>query len=294
MKKKVITITVIILILLGLITGFVLWFLNYKSYTRIFQDTDNPVSYKFKDGEMIIVVTDKKNTDLEWKAEVKDPDFVDIEEKGKGNGKSAKYVIKPKIAGLTEVYFTKSVKVDDIRYDKVNVTFMIYVSEELTGLQVNTLDNISLDYTYNIIGEKTEYPVVLSEKVRADGDDGETYGNIDFINGKSDWTVTAGDERIDIRDISQDGRDYIYLLYQDDAEIDPNRIGYEASGNDAYFIPILEDEPEEEPINTETDATVSTGEGEITISSQSLGITKTLKVTFYKDGHVVFAEPAGN
>ena len=115
-----------------------------------------------------------------------------------------------------------------------------------------------------------------------------------FPNGFNDWTVSADNGDVLINSVIDEDMEYIYLDYGREMERIADSTDTDATtGDDEDELP-LDDASyytdESSVVNTETDAVEVTGETSITISSESLGITKQFDITFYKDRHMSFSE----
>ena len=321
MKKKYLIILIILLLIAA--AGAVIGFLNYRQYTRLFQDTDYPVSYKIKNGSIIITVKDKTGRNEVWEAVSEDPDIVSVVSKKKVSAKKATFTLSPVMAGVTNVSFHKSVQSGDIKVDYIDITFGTYASESPEGLVCYFLDEGTMETGKDIIGAATEHPVVLSQmpdesdeymidEVSTDTDatDDSTdadfmKGHIDFINGRGDWNIESDIPNVNILYNSDNNREYAELQFISDEDLvqddDTDRDEIETDTKAEEKIPLATNtEPSwddielllggasEVDVNTATDATEITGEAVLTFSSESLGITEKRKVTFFKDGHVKF------
>ena len=320
MKKRYLIIVIILLLMV--IAGAVLWFLNYRQYTRLYQDTNYPVCYKIsKEGNIIITVKDKSKRTEVWEASAEDPDYVNVVPKGKVSAKKATYILSPAAVGVTNVRFIKSVQSGSLKIDYVILNFGTYTRETPEGLRCEFIDEGTVEYGKDIIGAGTDHPIILSPKADPSNDymldevSSATNaanaaeeaklmkGHIDFINGQGDWVIESDLANVKINYSGDSSRGYANLTLTENAESDmvsesaneesvddpektPLATNTEPSWDDAAIFdgnnPMVE-------FNTETDAKEMTGEAVLTFTSQSLGITEKRKVTFYKDGHVEFS-----
>ncbi|MCR5291987.1 MAG: hypothetical protein K6E28_03730 [Eubacterium sp.] len=287
--KKIIIIISLVIVGLGIITGIVLGIMYYRSFTRLFQDTNYPVSYRQKDGNMIINVKDKTKTGEVWTASLGDADFAAVEGKGKASVKKGKFKVSPVTPGMTILSLTKTVDIDGLNVDTVRIEFPIYINENEDGLTIDVLSSGTLSENFDVIGADTGYPVVLSgsrDIARTEEEYG-IIGNIDFVKGRNDWTVEADSGEVLLSEYEEDGRSYIFLSLTGSEEIpDSDDTGGEGKEEDSGPVDTLA----QREINTATDATEETGSHILTISSTSLGITVKEKVTFYSDGHMTFSQ----
>ena len=322
MKKKTIIIATIILVVL--IAGLIIGIINYSQYTRLFKDTDYPVSYKSKNGNIILTVKDKSDSDVIWTATVDDPDYAEVTIKGNASAKKMKCIISPKEEGLTIVSFTKTLDAAGLSVDKTRIEFPIYISESNEGMKIEFIDNGTLIEGNDVIGSGTDHPVILcgNADIAKTEEDLGILGNIDFINGRDDWTVETDSKNIIITTIdnsyessdensekastetdasSADNRCYMYLSYSDNSELIPDNEN--ASQTDSDEAPegtiidpsknsVTDAVPEETTAtDAENESVTEKGSGVITISSSKLGVSIKKKVTFYSDGHIVFGSP---
>lgn len=298
--KKIIIIIVSVALGLAIIAGAVSGILYYRSFTRLFGKTDFPVAYKANSGNIIVIIKDKSGSKTEWMPVVAEEGYVSIEAKGKPKSSKAKYIISPSSKGITTVYFIKSINLGKISVAESLISLNVYVSDdEETGvLRCDLIDNVNLSTGGTVIGADTAYPVALSGYAPVQEDDyyfdelatgtdpaeAVLHGNIDFINGMGDWTVEADTDDVALRNIDRGDRAYTYIMYigsydtipDSDEDIDDN-------GDNT-----ITDAMQSVERNTATDATEEIGSCELTFSSASLGISVKKKVTFYRDGHMIF------
>ena len=321
MKKKVLLIIIIVIALLAIAAGVIISVLNAKQYTRLFQDTDYPVCYKIKDGNIILTVKDNTKRTEAWEVSAEDPDYVAITPKGKVSAKKATYIISPASVGVTNVIFSKSIQGGKLKVDYVKLTFGTYVYETMEGLKCTFIDTGSLEYGKDIIGAGTDHPIILSPEAdpsydymidevssatnarNAAEEEKLMKGHIDFINGRGDWEVKSDTECVDVIYSGDSGREYINLSYivgheggliedsvTEEDDNDPEKAPLATNTEPSWEgVAIFENMNQVVEVNTETDAKEMTGEAVLTFTSQSLGITEQRKVTFYKDGHVEFS-----
>lgn len=308
-KKKIIAIAIIATVLLGIIVGSIIGIVKYKSYTRYYQDTDYPIACKeMKDRTLYLILKDKRTKNEPWSVEVTDPDFVEVTQKGRASGKKSKYILKPKMAGVTNVTFTKEVDLDGVKVTETVLEFMVYVSETPEGLKVSLVDQMALTYGDEVIGAGTDYPVVLTVAGALLGHEDEYLGNIIFLKGKNDWKVEPDISKIDV--VESDGDGYSYMMtvmsqgedepdqYEDEEYLKSMGSGDTATDLDAAretFPDGIVPTPEGMTFDygyfsTATDAEEILSEGEIKFSSNSLGITEIRKVTIYSSGRVEFTQ----
>lgn len=309
MKKKTIIIAAIILVVL--IAGLIIGIVNYKQYTRLFKDTDFPVTYKSKNGNIILTVKDKSNSDITWTATIADPDYATAEIKGKASTKKMKCVISPVEAGITTLSLTKTADAAGINVDKTRIDLPIYISETPDGLVINFMDDGTLIEGNDVLGAGTDHPVILCGNYVPYKTEEELgiLGNIDFVKGISDWKVEPDSDglMIYLNESEDTERCYAFLAYNDN----PGLVEDDASGTDSVekitgtiIDPAKEVSSATDATSTSADSVDSTnstnatnttnttieekGSGIITLSSSSLGISVKKKVTFYTDGHMTF------
>lgn len=220
MKKKTIIIAAIILVVL--IAGLVIGIVNYTQYTRLFKDTNYPVSYKSKNGNIILTVKDKSNSDITWTATIEDPDYATAEIKGKASSKKMKCVISPVEAGITTLSLTKTADAAGIAVDKTRIDFPIYISETPEGLIIEFMDNGTLIEGNDVLGAGSDHPVILcGNYVPFETEDKlGILGNIDFVKGKGDWEVEPDEGLMIYLNESEDtDRVYAFLAYSDNTEL---------------------------------------------------------------------------
>lgn len=220
MKKKTIIIAAIILVVL--IAGLVIGIVNYTQYTRLFKDTDYPVSYKSKNGNIILTVKDKSNSDITWTATIEDPDYATAEIKGKASSKKMKCVISPVETGITTLSLTKTADAAGIAVDKTRIDFPIYISETPEGLIIEFMDNGTLIEGNDVLGAGSDHPVILcGNYVPFETEDKlGILGNIDFVKGKGDWEVEPDEGLMIYLNESEDtDRVYAFLAYSDNTEL---------------------------------------------------------------------------
>ncbi len=309
MKKKTIIIAAIILVVL--IAGLIIGIVNYKQYTRLFKDTDFPVTYKSKNGNIILTVKDKSNSDITWTATIADLDYATAEIKGKASTKKMKCVISPVEAGITTLSLTKTADAAGINVDKTRIDLPIYISETPDGLVINFMDDGTLIEGNDVLGADTDHPVILCGNYVPYKTEEELgiFGNIDFVKGKSDWNIETDSEGllVYLNESEDTERCYAFLAYTDNAGL----VEDDASGTDSVekitgtiIDPAKEVSSATDATSTSADSVDSTnstnatnatnttieekGSGIITLSSSSLGISVKKKVTFYTDGHMTF------
>ena len=329
MKKIIITIISAIVVML-FIAGLIFGIQYYRSFTRLFKDTDYPVCYKQNDGNITITLKDKSGSKVMWIAESEDPDYLSIEEKGKVKAEKSKYVISPKSAGVTVVNFAKRTDVGGISVDEAVISFITYVSEdeETGGLRCDFIDVEEPSFGDYVIGEDTSNPVILCGKSSfyeddysilyasgTDADKKRILGNIDFVNGKGDWQVEADNNAMMIKEFEEGNRTYCYLylgstepveideadyiMYEDNETASGTSATLEtASGTSALETTETSEASETSEVSvtseagagTEIDATEVKGEAVLQFASESLGIGRKIKVTVFMDGHMTFSD----
>lgn len=329
MKKIIITIISAIVVML-FIAGLIFGIQYYRSFIRLFSDTDYPVCYKQKDGNITITLKDKSGSKVMWYAEAEDSDYLSIDEKGKAKAEKIKYVISPKSAGVTVVNFAKRTDVGEISVDEAVLSFITYISEdEETGkLRCDFIDVGDISFGDYVIGADTSNPVILCGKSSfyeddysilyasgTDADKKRILGNIDFVNGKGDWQVEADNNAMMIKEFEEGNRTYCYLylgstepveideadyiMYEDNETASGTSATLEtASGTSALETTETSEASETSEVSvtseagagTEIDATEVKGEAVLQFASESLGIGRKIKVTVFMDGHMTFSD----
>ncbi|MCR5103376.1 MAG: hypothetical protein K6B68_02845 [Eubacterium sp.] len=297
--KKIIIIFLSVFVGMLLISALIFGIQYYRSFTRLFKDTDYPVCYKQEDGNISITLKDKSGSKVMWYAEAEDADYISIEEKGKAKAEKTKYIISPKSAGITVVNFAKRMDVGGVSVDEAVISFNVYISEdEETGsFRCDFLDFADLSYGDYVIGADTSNPIILCGKSSffeddysilyasdTDADKKRILGNIDFVNGKGDWQVEADNNAMMIKEFEEGNRTYCYLYL---GSTDPREIDEEDHVLDEYRATASNATAE---LSTETDATEVKGETVLQFASESLGIGRKIKVTVFKDGHMTFSD----
>ncbi|MBO4863667.1 MAG: hypothetical protein J5517_04840 [Eubacterium sp.] len=282
MKKRTKIIIIAAILLLAAVIIGIICIANYRSHLYLFKDTDYPVSMKWDEGALLVKVKDKTRSDIVWTAASDDPDFIVVEPKGKTGTKKASYILTPKSPGKVDVSFTKSVEAGSINVDKVKIVFHIYVKETLEGFDVSFSKEPELILGDEIIGSGTDHPVILRDN-SSDGyyEEGMIYGNIFFMNGRGDWTISADNGDIEILDCDEEDGSFSYLFYSLEGA-SPQMLEEETTaGSDI-------------PSASRGDAVITADSAQdkkealLTLSSQSLNITVTYNVSFYSDGHMEF------
>ena len=309
--KKLIIIIISVVLGLGIIAGIVSGILYYRSFIRVFKKTDYPVAYKVIDGNLVIVLKDKSGSSNEWTAITDNTNAVSMETKGKAKASKAKFIVSPKNNSIANVYFVKSFNLGKLSVAETLISFAVYVSddEETGALRCDVIDYPTLSTGGTVIGADTAYPIALSGYAPLIDDDyyyDETatesdaaaaliHGNIDFVNGKGDWTVEADTTEVFLREYDRGDRAYVYINYFGfgdvipDNEEDPDDDGDNGGNGKSSGDNSITDTGIDINNNTETDATEEVGSCELTFSNATLGISEKKKVTFYKDGHMIFS-----
>ena len=281
-KKKIIALIIGIAILVTILVVSIIAILQYKSYTRVFQDTDYPVAYREeKDRTLTMILRDDNTKKIKWNVEVADSDFVDVTLKGRDSGKKAKFIFSPKMAGVTKM------------------DYVIYVSETVDGLKVSVVDEPNLEFGKEVIGSGTAYPIILNGDLSYFGDEESESGHLIFIKGKNDWNVEIESANVATDEFSTGDRVDIVLYYSEQGNESEDAADEDISKTDPEKATKLDADFEEEPAfdagtsvetNTETDALEIESKAEIKFTSASLGITEVRLATFYKDGHIEFSK----
>ena len=299
-KKKIIALIIGIAILVTILVVSIIAILQYKSYTRVFQDTDYPVAYREeKDRTLTMILRDDNTKKIKWNVEVADSDFVDVTLKGRDSGKKAKFIFSPKMAGVTKVTFAKSVDAAGTKIDLIKMDYVIYVSETVDGLKVSVVDEPNLEFGKEVIGSGTAYPIILNGDLSYFGDEESESGHLIFIKGKNDWNVEIESANVATDEFSTGDRVDIVLYYSEQGNESEDAADEDISKTDPEKATKLDADFEEEPAfdagtsvetNTETDALEIESKAEIKFTSASLGITEVRLATFYKDGHIEFSK----
>lgn len=312
-KKKIIIISIVVLLILILAIIIIVNIVRsqpkktelFESYEEVL---DYPISYKTdKDGNLVVKLDGSKTPDLSWDLRIADDSYVDVVLQGKESKGKAEYLITAKAPGMTRVDFVRSRDFSGVSVDVVYISLDIYVGESNEGftLSCNTPYYIK---GCDVIGENTDYPVIINNAAYIDGSDIYAHGydnplsgDLIFVNGQNDWVLDSPDGYANFRYFNNEGKDTVYISRGSGSiEQDPK---YDNSATDTdaeeerlslKYTEVDNEEDLEKKLQNETDPSeemASDGDAsqeiqnkpessEITISSESLGISETLIVTY--------------
>ena len=203
MKKRYFIIAIaVLLVILGVLVY--IGIAGASSNTDLFAQSDYPVKYSLKKGNMVVKLDGHRSRDLKWSFDITDDTKVAVAQSGfEFNGK-AKYIITPKEEGLTRVRFfrTRNIAGSDINVAEIHMP--IFVTNTNGVLNVTFLSDPYLVDAPLIIGEATANPVFIE-----DNEEGSSV--IRFANGQGDWGVENPDNVLSIN-ISADGNRTIATL----------------------------------------------------------------------------------
>lgn len=322
MKKRYLIIAIIILILL---VAIVTIFMIRKSRrelrtTELFQDSDYPISFEMKEGKVFVKLNGSKTPDLTWEAEIEDEEYVKVEAEGKERKGKAQFIISPLKVGSTRVNFVRRQEAAGHQVDVSLISLPVYSFEVKGTMAVDVLEDPYIENDTMVIGAETEHPVVLCGKsefyqnvdlyrsamMDASGTDAKAedvqnliLGNIDFLNGKGDWSIES--EEYFIREDNIGDRVFCELYYtQGGISVETTEASTGSSEDKSEDSSESSETAPEETNSSETasstdyssaiDTETVKGESSITFSSSSLGITKTVNVTVYEDNHMTFSD----
>lgn len=320
MKKRYLIIAIIILILLvAIVTIFMIRRSRRElRTTELFQDSDYPISFETKEGKVIVKLNGSKSPDLMWEAEIEDEEYVKVEAEGKERKGKAQFIISPLKVGSTRVNFVRRQEAAGHQVDVSLISLPVYSFEVKGTMAVDVLENPNIENDTMVIGAETEHPIVLCGKsefyqnvdlyrsvmMDASGTDAKAedvqnliLGNIDFLNGKGDWTIDS--DNFSYKEDNIGDRIFCELFYSNGRVAQETT---ESSGdsdedisNDDFDEAVAEDsnastESIPADYSSVTDSEAVTGETSITFSSNSLGITKKVNVTVYADNHMTFSD----
>ena len=255
MKKRYFVIALVLLF--GILAFLIITGIrSAQDNTDALAGTEYPVSYTFKDGKVTIKLDGHRTPELKWQVTTSNPGFVDIAQKGKERKGKVTYIISPKAEGTTRVSFVRETVIAGTEVDVATIAVPIYVTQNGGRLSVSFLQNPYLIMGPEIIGSDTNYPVIINsdidESKPKDGENGsdpELSGNLIFPKGINDWTLSNSEGQV------------------------KNNITTASDGSVSMFL--------------ENAATGTNDKNfDLTLSSESLGITERLNVIFRDDGKI--------
>lgn len=327
-KKKIIIISIIVLLILIIATIVIIHIVRSQPRkTELFEYNevvvvDYPVSYKpDKEGNIVVSLDGSKTPNLSWDVRVYDDSYVDVAIQGKESNGKATYVISPKAAGMTRVDFVRTRDIAGLSVDEVYISLDVYVGESSEGFELTCTDPYYINGC-DVIGENTDHPVVLNNSEYIDGSDVYDFGydnpisgDLIFASGQSDWVLDSPDGYANFTYYSNEGNDIVYisrgagLIEQDpkydntatdtDAEEERRSLKYAEVDNEEELENKLQNESDpSEEMASDGDASQEKPNkpesSEITLSSESLGISETLIVTYDDEkGTVSISRAAG-
>ncbi len=283
-KKKIIIIGIIALVVIAIGIYVLIAIRNQRMRTNgLFDDSDYPVTYTYEENTLVVNLDGSKTPTIGWEVKIDNEEKVEVTQEGKAPRTKAKYVIKPTAPGLTRVRFIKAVSAAGHKLNIAEINIPIYVGELGDGFEIQCLDDPYYIKGYDVIGGDTDYPVILNNATM-DGealsqDMNEFTGNIVFLNGQNDWVLNSPDAMVDFSFYEEEGRVTVYISKGTGIVTDPE----EASTEDVYtkaISSVTDGTPKEDYLS------VDVKEATFTISSESLGISKNIKVNFNEDASV--------
>ncbi len=329
-KLKIIIPIVAALVLLIAIVVIILVKKADKVENTLFADSNYPAYIKGQKGTLVVSLKSLEEKDKNWVVRVDNPDLVKITEKGKQKDGNGKFVLTPQAPGVTEVDFVKTVEYAGVQYDLFTFGLPVYVSENAQGYSIEYLEGSYQQIGYYVVGENTDYPIVLSGNsdnlglgfeyegepaTETDAEEEEEtagpkiLGNLNFVNGKNDWEISSENDVIKTGEYEKDGMLFVTLSYSEsgamvgdesratDTDAAPEDAKGHGTGNgsDATSISSAGDAAEGNATTGDASA-VNTNNGSnkavLILSSQSLGITKKFNVEFFSDGNMLFTPVA--
>jgi hypothetical protein len=258
MKRRYFVIPLVILV--GLLVFLIITGIrSAQDNMDVLAGTDYPVSYSFNKGIMTIKLSGRKTPDLHWEVQVSDENIVSVAQKGKERNGRAKYTITPIAPGTGRVNFVRSTEIAGEKVDVAIISVPLYVAEVNGGLSLSCLQNPYLIKGPEVIASDTSFPVILNNYITNEGkpDDAASAnlkGHLVFAGGMSDWTLSDAD----------------------------GMVGYDTTTeSDGTVIMTLKRTPEKGPAEA-----VNNKNFDLTLSSESLGITERINVIFRDDGEV--------
>ena len=255
-KRLVFTIIASLVVIAGIV-AIVYAVKTDRAKHTIFSSTDYPVMIRDKKGNLELTIKSLENKDYSWEVTTEYPEIASVTEKGKQNGGKAKYIVSPQTAGVTDVFFTKYIEIAGVKYDLITIGIPFQVSEVPTSEAANGL---KLEYAfgyyqkigYQVVGENTDHPVVITGKnedvglgvdayygVTATDTDAEQYtgpvilGNINFVKGQGDWELSTNSS---IHFIAKEAGDAVgVMLVYDQSEDESGNENGNNAGNSIVF-----------------------------------------------------------
>ncbi len=186
-KKKIILIAgLIAVIVIGII--IVLISRNGKSeYTKIFEGTDYPGQFKNDNGNIILEIESKSNTELSWNIEVENNEIFDATLKGGDSGKKNSFIISPKTVGYSLLILSKEREIEGEKIKTIEARIPVSVAEATDGMYVSIADgSVLVDNGGGVGGTGTDSPYYLKNDLETG------VGMIIFSKETYGWTVEPG------------------------------------------------------------------------------------------------------
>ena len=302
MKKKNIIIICIVAVVLILATIITVICVKNKKKTKLFEDSDYPVTYEKKDGNIVVTLKSKDDKGLSWNVYVRDSEYVDVKSKKDEKKGKASYIISPKERGNTEIIFSRTNEISGFEYIEAQVIIPVYVYEDKNAkLIADIVEEPVIDENKTaVIAENTDHPFVIINE--------DNVGYIIFVNGASDWTITDendyfvadietyGDnsEIAYLEDVRSMGGNPITGELEDLSKADSEDTSKDASDNNIYDLNTMSDEEidaffsqyEASATDAFPDYNLGACETTLTISSESMGITQKVKLSIDDEGNM--------
>ena len=269
---------------------------------QLYQNADYPILYN-EDGDGIVFTLDgSKTPDLKWDVIIGDEEFVSADAQGEEVDGKAIYNVAPLKGGSTDIHFVRSMNVEDVTVNVVDIKTKLFVEEREDYINLIMDGNIEYVKGPDVIAEDSESPVIInnaSSDASADSEYADydelngnaSEGDIYFVKGSEDWEFESTDGLVDITYYPYGKGEIAYIEKGSGAVKEENPQSGDMPGKEERLgkSKVSEDAtPEGQSVE---DKKPSPAEGitagDFTLTNDKLGVTEKFHVEFTDDGVII-------